>query len=1065
MIAASGNVGIGNTVPGTKLDITGSFRNSLATTHTALAGSGNVFVMADNTGALYTGTASGNYLPLAGGTMTGDILMGSSGSVFGGFPGSSHASIIKNIADITAQGVLGLNSPNIFAHRPVSNVEYWNGSAWVAWATTDYQYVLDEITNNGWSVDYTHRNFRFTIALDGAWVRLNGVYVMRDWGGSDPSNTFTVEVSPDQSTWIATAVNQVSINSNIAYIPIDDTGTNQYVRLTFDTNIAVGQNYNLHHLVGLSQRGYAYANKIAVDYAGNVGIGIASPQAPLNTYKTPTAGFVEQLRIGGTDNYRSLDLGTYGAYGGYMSTYGNDLYILAGRGVATEPHAIHFYTSFNGTDGEAEKNERMTIQSSGNVGIGMSAPGDKLTVSGASGVRIQNGNYDANLVFGTTDAWKSGIRVYDNGDAEMRIWAANTLGQIVLATGYNGDESAVMPTDGVFIDQNKVGIGYVSPASATGKLLVNGNVGIGTTAPSAPLSFGSGLNNTKIALYDNGAGSTYGFGVQGGQFIFHTNISGDRYSFYDNAALSNEVLTIKGTGNVGIGLTNPAARLDVANNFSQGAGSTVAYGTKSATTVTGNGIISNYYGGYFESNLSTTALGGAPTYPANNYGVYAKTASTNFGHNNSGTTNYYGGYFEALGSADAGDSSRNYGIYANASGADYNYAAILMGGFVGIGTTNPSQALEVAGTVSATAFSGSGSGVTNVNAATLSGVPIANIVYGSNVYKTTNISNSISPQAGSGFYESPSAADGPGAGVGWTHYMITNHSSSGAPNGYQMIIAQPYWEDNLYARRVNADVKQAWRKILDSGNYSGYALPLSGGTITGSLDIRGTSNGSVVLKLGTDETINAMVNTGDQLYFNIDSNNNGGPGQAIHFGANTATYPASDLMTIYDTGAVTIQNSLLINGTSKITVSTWDPLYTIGGQRYATYGTGMIGVKEESVGLLTLDCRGNTCSKTIDFRNMPEASDLWLFAQTTDLEENFNQLSVQLTPSFLGQVWYEKDAAKLSLTVKATRIGRVPAEVSYRLTAPRFDHASWSNISSEENEGLNLDKFRAEQGR
>jgi hypothetical protein len=57
-ILASGFVGIGLTAPGTKLDISGSLRNSLATTHSLLAGSGNVAVMADNTGTLYTSAAT-----------------------------------------------------------------------------------------------------------------------------------------------------------------------------------------------------------------------------------------------------------------------------------------------------------------------------------------------------------------------------------------------------------------------------------------------------------------------------------------------------------------------------------------------------------------------------------------------------------------------------------------------------------------------------------------------------------------------------------------------------------------------------------------------------------------------------------------------------------------------------------------------------------------------------------------------------------------------------------------------------------------------------------------------
>lgn len=51
----TGSIGIGTTAPGAKLDVVGSLRNTLATTHSLLGGAGNVYVAADNTGTLYQG--------------------------------------------------------------------------------------------------------------------------------------------------------------------------------------------------------------------------------------------------------------------------------------------------------------------------------------------------------------------------------------------------------------------------------------------------------------------------------------------------------------------------------------------------------------------------------------------------------------------------------------------------------------------------------------------------------------------------------------------------------------------------------------------------------------------------------------------------------------------------------------------------------------------------------------------------------------------------------------------------------------------------------------------------
>jgi hypothetical protein len=183
----------------------------------------------------------------------------------------------------------------------------------------------------------------------------------------------------------------------------------------------------------------------------------------------------------------TTDVAEFASYGLYLpKTNAYNLYVGGGAQLA---YATAGYIDFKNEGGISTNGGtlNMYFKNTGNVGVGTTGPGALLDVQGASGLRIGNSTYDANLVFGNNASWKSGIRAYDNGDAEMRIWHANALGQIVLATGYNGDQSTVMPTDGVFIDQNKVGIGYASPAAATGKLLVNGNVGIGTTNPLGKL--------------------------------------------------------------------------------------------------------------------------------------------------------------------------------------------------------------------------------------------------------------------------------------------------------------------------------------------------------------------------------------------------------------------------------------------------------------------------------------------------------------------------------------------------------------------------------------------------
>ena len=79
----------------------------------------------------------------------------------------------------------------------------------------------------------------------------------------------------------------------------------------------------------------------------------------------------------------------------------------------------------------------------------------------------------------------------------------------------------------------KAGTGGAVALYTDGKVnLMNGNVGIGTTTPNYPLSLSNGLANTKLAIWDNGAGgAAFGLGAQASQFRFHLNGAGDRFSF------------------------------------------------------------------------------------------------------------------------------------------------------------------------------------------------------------------------------------------------------------------------------------------------------------------------------------------------------------------------------------------------------------------------------------------------------------------------------------------------------------------------------------------------------
>ncbi|GIV07485.1 MAG: hypothetical protein KatS3mg017_0687 [Fimbriimonadales bacterium] len=108
-------------------------------------------------------------------------------------------------------------------------------------------------------------------------------------------------------------------------------------------------------------------------------------------------------------------------------------------------------------------------------------------------------------------------------------------------------------------------------SSGSSIFYTSGNVGIGTSSPSVRLSLGGDNANTKLAVWDGGASGVMGFGVGPSQFRIHLPSASNRFSFLD-APSGNEIMTILGNGNVGMGVSSPQARLHVSGTafFTQG---------------------------------------------------------------------------------------------------------------------------------------------------------------------------------------------------------------------------------------------------------------------------------------------------------------------------------------------------------------------------------------------------------------------------------------------------------------------------------------------------------------
>lgn len=116
--------------------------------------------------------------------------------------------------------------------------------------------------------------------------------------------------------------------------------------------------------------------------------------------------------------------------------------------------------------------------------------------------------------------------------------------------------------DSLKTDSMAVGSGYAVPAS-DGDLVIEGNVGIGTETPAHKLDVNGRIraseSNHQFRLNDAETGAD--------EWTITTQ-SDQNLAFFENGTISR--LMLEAGGNVGIGTTNPNARLEVAGDLRVG---------------------------------------------------------------------------------------------------------------------------------------------------------------------------------------------------------------------------------------------------------------------------------------------------------------------------------------------------------------------------------------------------------------------------------------------------------------------------------------------------------------
>ncbi|MEX2090895.1 MAG: hypothetical protein WD989_02035, partial [Candidatus Paceibacterota bacterium] len=387
------------------------------------------------------------------------------------------------------------------------------------------------------------------------------------------------------------------------------------------------------------------AERMRIDSTGNVGIGETGPGNLLHIRNT-SAVAGPNLEIDS-----SLLDGSDFMGGVVFSIIGLDRAAIRAKEHTADRYGLEFQT-FDGTTLDT----KMTILGNGNVGIGTTAPVNKLHVVGTS---IISEDTTANATSKTSKFGSEAYTIAQNPFYTLLSTAESADNTVFLGGGASDGQAATILK---FYTASAINTAIGTERM---RITATGNVGIGTTSP--------------IAL---------------------THIVGDIATLFNVASGSNSRFIVLETGNVGIGTTNPTTKLDVIGNasvsqdFEIGGNLIVGGNLSGGTSISGNftPITDNTY------SLGSNDLRWKDVHVGPGSFRISSTTGT------SGTTANY-----TLGTLTFGSgSSLSFGTQAVGTGnkgtlefrTDNTARMYISGtGNVGIGTTGPGAKLEVNGTI------------------------------------------------------------------------------------------------------------------------------------------------------------------------------------------------------------------------------------------------------------------------------------------------------------------------------------------------------------------------------
>ena len=413
----------------------------------------------------------------------------------------------------------------------------------------------------------TYVNTAVSNLVDSSPATLNTLNELAAALGDDPNYATTTANAigtklPLAGGTMTGVLNVESAENSLAYFKSTDANAN--IRISDSNSSDINQ-------VGIGATGNNLTliaggdNRLTITSAGNVGIGV-TPQANWHS------------------NYDAVAIGEQAVLFAHADGIGNDSATYLGTNVyensgakylRTDKSSLYrqqsgkhdFYVAPSGTaDAAISWTTAMTIDNSGNVGIGTSSPSVPLHInnSGSSACRLYLEN-TGNTSAGYTQIWsQNNDLAFNAGNSErMRI---NSAGEVLIGTTTQGRE-----TDLAVVGPYQVSTGawsqfgiYSNDSYAINK---GGTQMFGGQDGTNVRSWFAGIKGAK----ENSTSGNYA-----GYLAFYTRPSG---------SVPVERMRIASTGNVGIGVSPFATNLGRSIDISNGAG---MIGSSNSNYLTGN---------------------------------------------------------------------------------------------------------------------------------------------------------------------------------------------------------------------------------------------------------------------------------------------------------------------------------------------------------------------------------------------------------------------------------------------------------------------------------------------